>query len=193
MSELERIRRDVRTELASGEELAPEPEADFDRILEAALADLDPTDEWIEAVDKLVEARELTASTREAAPTNALRIAQGAHPLDLAVLRRGAGLSVSEAATRLGISGRAIEQIESARPLGWVQVEASAVASYLDALGVRRADFLRWLASLLTSRPGRYAYGYRPGERPIEPVVSAQDSALSDEFRTWASAVLGPG
>lgn len=193
MSELERIRRDVRTELASGEDLTPEPDADFDRILEAALAGLDPTDEWIEAVDTLVEARALTATMREAAPTNALRKAQAAHPLDLSVLRRGAGLSVSEAATRLGISGRAMEQIESVRPMGWVQVEASAVASYLDALGVRRTDFLRWLASLLTSRTGRYAYGYRPGERPIEPVVSAQASTLSDEFRTWASEVLRPG
>ena len=90
MSELERIRRDVRTELASGEDLTPEPDADFDRILEAALAGLDPTDEWIEAVDTLVEARALTATMREAAPTNALRKAQGTHPLDLAALRGAA-------------------------------------------------------------------------------------------------------
>lgn len=193
MSELERIRRDVRTELASGEDLTPEPDADFDRILEAALAGLDPTDEWIEAVDTLVEARALTATMREAAPTNALRKAQVTHPLDLAALRGAAGLSVEEAARRLGISRRAMEQIEGARPMGWVQVRASAVASYLDALGVRRAEFLRWLASLVASRTGQYAYGYRPGERPTEPVVSGQDSALSNQFRHWATEVLSQG
>lgn len=193
MSELERIRRDVRTELASGEDLTPEPDADFDRILEAALAGLDPTDEWIEAVDTLVEARALTATMREAAPTNALRKAQVTHPLDLAALRGAAGLSVEEAARRLGISRRAMEQIEGARPMGWVQVRASAVASYLDALRVRRAEFLRWLASLVASRTGQYAYGYRPGERPTEPVVSGQDSALSNQFRHWATEVLSQG
>lgn len=193
MSELEKIRRDIQAELATGEELGEEPDADFDRILQAALGDLDPTDEWLEAVESLAESRELGASTREAAPSNALRMAQRAHPLDLAVLRRGAGLSVDEAAKRLGISDRAMEQIESVRPMGWVQVEASAVASYLDSLSVRRADFLRWLASLLTGTAGRYAYGYRPGQHPTEPVVSAPDSALSDQLRQWASEVLRQG
>lgn len=193
MSELEKIRRDVQTELAAGGELGDELDADFDRTLQAAVADLDPTDEWLEAVETLVESRELGASTREAAPTNALRKAQGTHPLDLAALRGAAGLSVEEAARRLGISRRAMEQIEGARPMGWVQVRASAVASYLDALGVRRAEFLRWLASLVASRTGQYAYGYRPGERPTEPVVSGQDSALSNQFRHWATEVLSQG
>lgn len=191
MSELEKIRRDVHAELATGDEPGDrELDSDFDQILRAAVVDLDPTDEWLEAVEIVVESRELSASALEAAPVDALREAIGTKPLDLAALRVAAGLSVEKAAGRLGISGRAMEQIESTRPIGWVHVQASGVASYLDALGVRRAEFLRWLASLVTSNTGQYAYGYRPGDQPTEPVVNAQEGALSDQFRGWASEVL---
>lgn len=190
MSDLEAIRREIRAELAepgpAGHDLDPE----VGRFLDAALAGLEPTDEWLEAVAAMVERRELTPAAVDSAVLNAVRGALQVEGPNLAALRDGLGLSIEDAATQLGISRRAMEQIESSRPLGWLRVQASALASYLDTLGVRRADFLRWLATLLATRTPDYAYGYRPGERPTEPVISDLDSQLSDEFRGWAAAVL---
>ena len=190
MSDLEAIRRQIRADLAdpgpAGRDLDPE----IGLLLEAAIAGLDPTDEWLEAVDAMVERRDLTPAAVDSAVMNAVRGALHVEGPNLAALRDGLGLSIKDAATRLGISRRAMEQIEGGRPLGWLRVRASAVASYLDSLGVRRADFLRWLATLLATRAPDYAYGYRPGERPTEPVISDQDSHLADEFRGWAAAVL---
>lgn len=190
MSDLEAIRRQIRAELAdpgpAGRDLDPE----IGRLLDAAIAGLQPTDEWLEAVDAIVERRDLTSAAVDSAVLNAVRSALQVEGPNLAALRDGLGLSIQDAATQLGVSRRAMEQIEGSRPLGWLRVRASAVASYLDSLGVRRADFLRWLATLLATRAPHYAYGYRPGERPTEPVTTDQDSQLADEFRGWAAAVL---
>jgi transcriptional regulator with XRE-family HTH domain len=190
MSDLQEIRRQIRAELAdpgpTGRDLDPE----IGRSLDAAIAGLEPTDEWLEAVDAIVERRDLRSATVDSAVSNAVRGALQVEQPNLVALRDGLGLSIQDAATQLGISRRAMEQIEGSRPLGWLRVRASVAASYLDSLGVRRADFLRWLATLLATRAPHYAYGYRPGERPTEPLISDQDNQLADEFRGWAVAVL---
>jgi len=191
MSDLEAIRRQVRAEVSGrGQPAEGDLDPALDLLLEAALSDLEPSDAWLEAVEALVEARDLGPETGDAAVSNALRDALEIERSDLASLRDAAGLSVDEAAKRLGISRRAMEQIEGGRPLGLLHVQSSQVAFYLDSLGVRRAEFLRWLATLLAARGPQYAYGYRPGERPTEAVISAQDDSLAQEFRGWASAVL---
>lgn len=191
MSDLEAIRRQVRAEVSGrGQPAEGDLDPALDLLLEAALSDLEPSDAWLEAIAALVEARDLEPETGDAAVSNALRDALEIERSDLASLRDAAGLSIDEAAKRLGISRRAMEQIEGGRPLGLLHVQSSQVASYLDSLGVRRAEFLRWLATLLAARSPRYAYGYRPGERPTEAVISAQDDSLAQEFRGWASAVL---
>ena len=190
MSDLEAIQREIRAELAAPSPAGRDLDPEIDRLLDAAIAGLEPTDEWLEAVDVMVEQRDMSSAAVDSAVLNAVRGALQVKGPNLAALRDSLGLSIQDAATQLGISRRAMEQIEGNRPLGWVRIRASAVASYLDSLGVRRADFLRWLATVLAMRAPRYAYGYRPGERPTEPVISDQDTQLADEFRDWAPAVL---
>lgn len=191
MSDLEAIRREVRADLASnpepaGRDLDPE----FGRLLEAATAGLEPTDEWLEAVEAIAGPADLSSAIADAAISHALREARSIKHPDLVALRQASGLSVSDAARRLGISSRAMEQIEGKRPVGWLQVQASAAAAYLDLLGVRRGDFLRWLAIQFAGPRSDFAYGYRPGESPTAPVPIAPDPALAGEFRAWASMVI---
>ncbi|MEX0629626.1 MAG: helix-turn-helix transcriptional regulator [Chloroflexota bacterium] len=191
MSDLEPTRREIRADLASnpepaGRDLDPE----FERLLEAAAAELEPTDEWLEAIEALAGPTDLSSAVADAAISHALREARSIEHPDLVALRVASGLSVADAARRLGISSRAMEQIESKRPMGWLQVQASAAAAYLDLLGVRRGQFLRWLAIQFAGPRSEFAYGYRPRESPTAPVPIAAKPALANEFRAWASMVM---
>lgn len=191
MSDLEAIRREIRADLVTnsqpaGRDLDPE----FGRLLEAATAGLEPTDEWLEAVEALAGPADLSSAVADTAISHALREALSIERPDLVALREASGLSVADAARRLGISARAMEQIEGKRPMGWLQVQASAAAAYLDLLGVRRGQFLRWLAVQFAGPRSDFAYGYRPGESPTAPVPIAPDQALASEFRAWASMVM---
>ena len=191
MSDLEAIRRGIRADLASnpepaGRDLDPE----FGRLLEAATAGLEPTDEWLEAVEAIAGPADLSSAVADAAISHALREALSVERPNLVALREASGLSVADAARRLGISSRAMEQIEDKRPMGWLQVQASATAAYLDLLGVRRGQFVRWLVVQFGGPRSDFAYGYRPGESPTAPVPIAPDQALASEFRAWASLVM---
>ena len=192
MSDLEAIRREIRADLANnlhpaGRDLDP----DFTRSLEAAAAGLEPTDEWLEAAEALAGPAGLSSAVADAAVSHALREALSVESPDLIALREASGLSIADAARRLGVSSRAVEQIEGRRPLGWMQVRAAAAAEYLDLLGVGRGQFVRWLAVQFARPRSDFAYGYRPRERATEPVPVAPDDALASQFRAWASTVMG--
>ena len=191
MSDLDAIQREIRADLANnpqpaGRELDPE----FGRLLEAAAAGLEPTDEWLEAEEALAGPAGLSSAVADAAVSRALREALSVERPDIVALREASGLSVADAARRLGVSSGAVEQIEGRRPLGWLQVQAAAAAEYLDLLGVGRGQFVRWLAVQLARPRSDFAYGYRPGERPTEPVPVAPNDALASQFRAWASMVM---
>lgn len=191
MSDLEPIRREIRADLANERQLdGPDPAPAFGRLLEAAASGLEPTDEWLEAIEEFAPRLELSSAVADAAVSNALRDAELVERVDLVVLREAAGLSVAEAGRRLGVSRRAMEEIEGRRPLGWLRVQASAVAGYLDVLGVRHGQFLRWMAVQLGTPRSGFAYGYRPRQIRGEPVPVAPDEELANEFRAWASNVL---
>lgn len=192
MSELERIRREIQAELAARRDMdLDEPVAELDRMLEAALSEMDPTDLWIEAIATITQPVALEPTAAEAFVRSALReAAKAVTAPELPAFRERSGLGVVLAARALGITPRALEELEQRRPLGWLQVRSTALAAYLDRLNLSRGEFVRWVASLMLGRQQGHAYGYRPREAATAPVDAKPSAQLLEDFRRWASEVL---
>jgi hypothetical protein len=190
MTELERIRREIRAELAArGDPNRDEPE--LDPMLEAALPELDPTDVWIDAIATITQTAPLASTAAEAFVRRALDEARKAATApEIRIRRERSGLGMVSAARALGITPRALEELEQRRPLGWLQVSSGALAAYLDRLHLPRGEFVRWVASLMLARQPGHAYGYRPREAATAPVDTTPSAQLLEDFRRWASEVL---
>jgi len=192
MTELERIRREIRAELAArGDPDRDKPMAELDPMLDAALPELDPTDVWIDAIATITQTVPLASTAAEAFVRSALReAAKAVTAPELPAFRERSRLGVVLAARALGITPRALEELEQRRPLGWLQVSSGALAAYLDRLDLPRGEFVRWVASLMVARQPGHAYGYRPREAATVPVDAMPSAQLLEDFRRWASEVL---
>jgi transcriptional regulator with XRE-family HTH domain len=191
VSDLDAIRREVRTDLATVSRRRGDLDPQYEPLLHVALAELEPTEEWLEAVQIITRPADLESGAAESAISNAVDSASDLERPDLVGRRENSGLTVADAAGRLHISQRAMDQIEHGRPLGWVRISASDVASYLDGLGIQRGFFVRWLAVTVAAPRSTFAYGYRPGrDRPTKPVAITHNAELAHEFRDWAVAIL---
>lgn len=192
MTELERIRREIRAELdARGDPDRDEPMAELDPMLEAALPELDPTDVWIDAIATITQTVPLASTAAEAFVRKALDEARKAATApEVRIRREQSGLGLLSAAQALGITPRALEELEQRRPLGWLQVNSGALATYLDRLHLPRGEFVRWVATLMLAQQSGHAYGYRPREAATSPVDATPSAQLLEDFRRWASEVL---
>lgn len=190
MSTLDRIRRELATELATLPD--PVPLADdptFDLDLTAALDGMELTDEFIEAVFALAEPAYAT-SEPQPLPQVALRaVRDHASTQDLAAFRREHALPADAAARILDVSVAALERLESRGGLAWLNLPAARVGRYLERVGVNAAEFARSIAAGLPEGP-TYAYGYRPRAIPEEALALDEPRDDLERLVAWSHELL---
>ena len=172
------LARELEEELRGDAEVAQPEEPWLAAALAAALKESDLSDR---AIDMLVELGDTTRSGQMTLP--GLLVADPS----ISARREALGITLEDAAHQVGVSRDGYEGIERA-PLRWLNVQDTGkVTAYLTRLGVGRAVFLRWLASLQPSATGQ-AWGYRPGailDRPVDLPRADQDHFLS-----WGQRLL---
>jgi len=186
MTDLERIRADLRDEPAEDVQVADDPA--FDAELAAALSDEDWSPAMLEAISELVEPVPLSHTAANAAVQRVMGELGGeAAQLDLSARRHEAGMSEDEAAAMLGVNTARLQRLEGQAWRAWLNLQPATVSLYLARVGLSADLFARWLA-------GRFggpeqAFGYRPGMVADDPVTVA-DQAAADERRDWFEAIL---
>jgi hypothetical protein len=187
MSTRDWLARELEEELRTDSELAQPEERWFDAALAAAVNESDMSDR---SIDLLVEIGDAGLSGQVTLPGVLV-----ADP-SIAARREALGISLDDAAHQVGVSRDGYEGIERT-PLRWLNVQDTGkVTAYLARLGVGRAVFLRWLASLQPSATGQ-AWGYRPGatvDRPVDVPRADQDHFLSwgQQLLHEAASMQGP-
>ena len=178
MSTRDWVAREMEEELRTDAEVAQPEELWLPAALAAALKESDLSDR---AIDMLVELGGTARSGQVTLP--GLLVADPS----ISARREALGITPEDAAHQVGVSRDGYEGIERA-PLRWLNVQDTGkVTAYLARLGVGRAVFLRWLASLQPSATGP-AWGYRPGailDRPVDVPTPDQDYFLS-----WGKQLL---
>lgn len=186
MSTRDWLARELEDELRTEAEVAQPEEPWLDAALAAALKESDLSDR---AIDMLVELGDTAGPGQVNLP--GLLVADPS----ISARREALGITAEDAADQVGVSKDGYEGIERA-PLRWLNVhDTRKVNAYLTRLGVGRAVFLRWLASLQPSATGQ-AWGYRPGvilDRPVDVPPADQDHFLSWGRRLLREAASSQG
>jgi hypothetical protein len=187
VSDLRTIRAELAAEAADVADLpdaAPIDDPEFDQLLAQVMGSTLPDGAVIEAWMEGLEPLELSAAAAERGLASAGRASHAAPPPDLRGARERAGVTAAQAAGRLGgITVAALERLEGSQPLRWLNVNAAVAAAYVQAIGVRPAHLLRWIAGAVPPGPSP-AYGYRPRLIAEEPVTV--DDAGRDTARVLA-------
>lgn len=178
MSARDWLTHELEAELQTDTELSQAEAPWLDAALAAALTESGLSDR---AIDMLVELGDEHRPRQTTLP--GLLVGDPS----IASRREALGISPEDAARQVGVSREGYQAIEQT-PLRWLNVQnTERVTAYLTRLGIARAVFLRWLASLQRSAAGQ-AWGYRPGgvlDRPVD--VPAGDQ---DHFLAWGQQLL---
>lgn len=185
MSELERIRRDLR-EHAADDLVEPVNDPAFDAALAEVLDDHEWSDATIDALSEIVDAVPQSDTARRAALSRvAFELRSETEDLDLGTERRRAGISEDAAAAMLGTDAARLLRMEGQAVGRWLELQPAAVAQYLERIGLSAVRFARWLSRRLGGP--EQAFGYRPGflaEHPVE--VDAE----APEHLQWLESLL---
>lgn len=194
--EIDRIRREIREELAS----APNVPEGRDAKLEAALAELAerslPSDDVIELL--LTDAPEVSL-------TEAMRQRQAQRVKDLmgelraqvapvgevlARARQRADMPVDRAATTIGVATDVLRQIEQGvAPARLLHLSAQQVRTLTDLLRIP-PDAFAWSLARSAPPPAAYAFGYRPRQDATQPAERMVTGDESEQLASWLESYL---
>ncbi len=191
MSDLDRIRQELKNEEASLAEVATGGEdSEFDAQLAEAFATMEPSDAFIDAFFALPANVPAPLPAPSVVPV--LEAARAETPaISLAALREQHGLSKQAAARMLDINVPALDRLETRSCLGWLNLAATRVHSYLDRLEISPAVLVRSIANQIPQGPS-HVYGYRPRVIAEEAVtVEGQEDDLA-RLIAWGHKLYGP-